>query len=127
MLFYLFDEMFTGYVSELNTDLTSVRFTGTNGSALSRGLCVGCYDKASKTVRISFYFNANTDLTTSTVLFTIPSEYRPSTGYASPMLFIGSSSSSLGVYTCHITTSGQIFQDAGSSIRSGIGYIEYPL
>ena len=99
---------------------------GTIGSALSRGFC-HCYkDKACNTVRVHFYFNATQNINTSTYLFTIPSGFRPTEEISGVMMYTDSNSSS-GAYSFKITTGGIITQNAGSTIRQGFGFIEYPI
>ena len=98
----------------------------TNGTALSRGFC-RCYkDKACNTVRVHFYFNATQNISTSTYLFTIPSGFRPSAEATGAMFYMDSGNVS-GAYTFKVTTAGILTQNAGSTIRQGFGFVEYPI
>ena len=99
---------------------------GVINSALSRGLC-HCYkDKACNTVRVHFYFNATSNVGTSTTLFTIPSGFRPSAGATGTMFYMDANNLG-GAYTFKISTAGIVTQNAGSTIRQGFGYVEYPI
>ena len=99
---------------------------GQIGTALSRGHC-RCYkDNACSTVRVHFYFNANSNISTSTTLFTIPSGFRPLAEVTGSMFYQDANKVG-GAYTFKITTAGVMTQNAGSTIRQGFGYVEYPI
>lgn len=99
---------------------------GVINSALSRGFC-HCYkDKSANTVRAHFYFNSNSNVGTSTTLFTIPSGFRPSSEVNGTMFYMDANNVG-GAYTFKVSTAGILTQNAGSTIRQGFGYIEYPI
>lgn len=96
----------------------------TPSSSIYRGHCKCIKDNASNTVRVHFYFNSNSNVSTSTTLFTIPTGYRP-TEETNGSMFYSDANNVGGAYTFKINTSGVITQNAGSTIRQGWGYAEY--
>ena len=114
--------LLTKFLGRVGCDIAS----GTAGSALTRGFCTCVKDHSTNTVRLHFYFGANQNLATSTYLFTIPSGYRPTEEVSGVMMYTDASNVS-GSYSCKLTTSGVITQNAGSTIRQGFGFFEYPL
>lgn len=100
------------------------RITGTNGSAISSGNCVGWYDPVSGAVRLTFGFTATSNVGIDDVLFTIPSAYRPSEALTG-VCVVGTAAGSLGSGGMLLGTDGTIKQRITSQARSGYGSIEY--
>lgn len=104
---------------------SSVTFTGTRSNAIYRGECFGTYDYATGFVTLIFHFYHTSDIPTSYTLFTIPSQFRPSTTrYGAAFYTVGSSWIS---YHCYVTNGGIVRQDVSGSTRSGFGVIKYIL
>lgn len=104
-------------------------FTGTRGSGLTAGECHGTYDKWTKTVRLYLYGTKSSNGTTSEVLFTIPSGYRPSSNITGGAI-VGSLSGGTIQTTAgslYVNSNGQIKQGATNYLRSIFGTIEYSL
>lgn len=99
---------------------------GTLNPSISRGHCKIYKDNASQTIRLVFYFNATSNISTSTTIFTIPSGFRPSAEVSGSMFYSDANNVS-GSYTFKITTSGALTQNAGTNIRQGFGVAEYPI
>lgn len=100
-------------------------FTGTRNSDIDTGNCNGFYDANSGLVRINLFAANPSNISIDTVLFTIPSTYRPSnnvTGSGFIGLSSGTSQASITVYP-----DGTIKQRTTSSCRHLFGYIEYKL
>lgn len=100
----------------------------TVSTKLLRGNAWLVYDKASKTCRINFHFtvNADTTLTTSDILFTVPQKYRPNGNYGGMLIAI-TSANVIASYYSRIEPSGNITQQLGATVTAGAGYIEYSL
>lgn len=75
-------------------------------------------DPTTKTVRAYGYFRRSTDINTSTVIFNVPSEYRPTQTYELPMI-ISTSGNTTIAYHGNVQANGNIYQDVGSIIREG--------
>lgn len=82
-------------------------------------------DNSTNTVRGYGYFRRSTNIDSSTVIFTIPSGWRPSANWWVPVII----SATTGVVAYHSTikTNGEYTQDVGSVIREGFTAFEYTL
>lgn len=85
----------------------------------------GRYDRAANSVRLYFVAYDSANLPQNTALFTVPEKYRPSQTYAVPIVY--GASSSVGTYYASLSTDGTIKQNAGSTLRSIFGFVEYKL
>lgn len=115
-------------IETLNNKFVSpvTEFKATRNSSINRGDCWGLYNKQTNLVTLNFHFYHTADLTTSTTLFTVPSQYKPSSTKYGTLLFVNGGGTA-GAYYCSINSSGIIVQNAGSTIRQGVGIIEYLL
>ena len=95
-------------------------------SGFDNAFGVGKYDKATDTVRIYIFGVDTANISSSTTLFTVPSDYRPSGNVAIPITY--ATSSAAGVYYATINaTNGNITQGATNSLRQIMGFCEYKL
>lgn len=103
----------------------------TISSAFTYALGVGSggayvrYDRASRTVRGTFYVHAGSSNTfnTSTNMFTIAPEYRPLSEKGFSCIVV--STTGVGAYRGTITTSGGITQKLTTTAYECFGYFEY--
>lgn len=82
-------------------------------------------DTLSKTVRGYCYFRKSSDIAFDMVIFQVPEGYRPLEEITRPCFL--QTSSGVGAYYCRITTSGNIQQRMGSTVRSGFMVFEYSI
>ena len=118
-------KMLTKVAERFGSESTSLSKVSTK---LSRGDAWLVYDKASKTCRINFHFtaNANTTLSLSDILFTVPQKYRPDGNYGGLLVAI-TNTNIIATYFVRIDSSGNITQQLGATVTAGAGYIEYRL
>lgn len=83
-------------------------------------------DNSTNTVRCYGYFRRSTDISSSTTIFTVPSGYRPYSGYAIPMFLYSSSNLCAGFYGI-VNEQGVITQSLGNTIREGFIAAEWKL
>ena len=111
-------KLMTKVLNTFGTDVTHV----TN----SYGTLRLTKDKATNTVRGYGYFRSSTDLTINTVLFNVPSGYRPKETYSIPM-FLSTNSNVATSYFGFVNTEGNITQQLGGTIRSGFFSCEWAI
>lgn len=104
-------------------------FTLTRNSSITSGAGKGLYDRRTGIVRISLQFNNTTALTTTTDLFTIPTEYAPKENVSGlGLIWNGAASSpSMSGASYPVNTEGGIRQNASNTTTRGFGYIEYTI
>ena len=100
-------------------------FTGTVGSGMQDGTLIGLYDPNSGVVTIHFACRSTANISLSTELFTIPSQYRPSEAKTIPMI-IYTSSAQAG-YHGTLATTGILTQDWSGSARGCFGSGSYKI
>lgn len=83
----------------------------------------GVYDPNTKTVRISVAARSPSDMTTSTILATIPEGYRPPGNISIYGTF--STGGGMAAYYGTANTNGNITQSLGNSVREAFLYGEY--
>lgn len=83
-------------------------------------------DNSTNTVRGYGYFRRSTNIDMATVIFTIPSGWRPSANWWVPV-FMYTAESKCIAYHSTIKTNGEYTQDAGSVMREGFTSFEYTL
>ena len=98
-------------------------FTGTRTSAMSKGTCYGTFDRKTRVVTLNFYAHSSSDITTSTKLFTIPSEYCPSETVYGSVVAIGGGVTA--TERCRVLSSGDVYQGASNIARQVAGMIQY--
>ena len=109
----------------LNPRRTPERVTGTNGSILAYGNCVGWYDPATRSVRLSFAFSSGTNnIGQGTEIFNIPASYRPADSVSGAILMYTAGSTFAGG-GCIVDANGKLYQNLTSQGRQGYGSIEY--
>ena len=75
-------------------------------------------DHSTGTVRCYGYFRRATNISDGTVIFTVPSGFRPPSNYEVPMFLYSSTGVNAGYYgTLH--TNGNMYQNLGATIREG--------
>lgn len=104
---------------------TAVSFTcTTNTHAVERGECKGVYDPNSHIVHIEGYVsNVTNAIATSATLFTIPNDYRPSSGITVPA--IHSVNSALSIYFITFGSDGTIKQSVSNNTKGVYFSTEY--
>lgn len=114
-------------VNEINSKLTAVTFSGTRASGIAGGAANGIYDKASGTIRINLHWaNPDSNVSTTTTLFTIPAAYRPSAAKSGGgIVRTGDNIPLPGAY--NVSSAGVITQNVTAAGRGGFAYIEYRL
>ena len=113
--------------AEIDTLLgNSTTFTASGESVLSSGNLRGTYDRSAGRTRIYLAFSkTDANLSTTDVLFKVPTSYRPgSTIYGTALMVNNSGVYVAGAYLS-LDTSGNIKQVAGNTIRAGFGVFEY--
>lgn len=106
-------KLLTKVLSRFGTDVTVVN--AENGIT---GELRVVKDRASGTVRCYGYYRRNTDINTSTTIYTIPAAYRPKSDMFVPM-FIYTSGGVCAAYFGIVHTNGTINQLLGGTIREG--------
>ena len=106
---------------------STTEFTCTINSSMSGGESRGTYSKATGLVSINFYCNSNTDVTTTTALFTIPSAYRPSEDKGGTGILKNSAGTVAATGLRARASSGAIVQLGSGTARSVQGVIQYKL
>lgn len=84
------------------------------------------YDKVANTVRIYLSARSNSDITTSSALAFVPTEYKPKAN-ARLVCMVKTSSDYVAVYSALISTTGKITQDLSASAREVLVVGEYSL
>ena len=100
-------------------------FTLTGYSGFDSVIGYGFYDKSTDTVRLYMYGADSANISTSTVLFTVPSAYRPPQNIGAPMMFATTAGS--GAHYATVSTNGEVKQTASSSLRQFLAFCEYQL
>ena len=85
----------------------------------------GAYDKTTNTVRITIRGASTSNVSSSTSLGNVPSEYRPSANVYGDALCI-TSSANVGANLL-VEPNGNVTQTATNTMRAIFGYIEYTL
>lgn len=112
-------ELLTKILGRIGSDMTYV--TALNG--ITGGLRL-FKDKSTGTVRCYGYFRRASDISDSTVIFQVPSGYRPSENYELPMFLYTSGGVCAGFYGI-LLPNGEIRQKLGSTIREGFVSAEW--
>lgn len=105
-------------IKKLLTKILNSFGTNTTYVQNSYGLLRLTKDKATNTVRCYGYFRSSTDIGISTVLFIVPSGYRPKEQRAVPM-YLTTGGGITTSYYGYANTDGTIIQQLGASVRSG--------
>ena len=87
--------------------------------------CDGYYHPDNKKVVLVTNFSASVSLAAATVLFNVPSEYRPPAGAIGYGILV--TSAGVKAYSLTVNTSGELKQGLGNTITSGFGIIIYTL
>lgn len=99
---------------------TPVLFTGTKNT--DSGYCYGSYDPLTGLVTLDFCWLDDTSISTSTKLFTVPEDYRPSSAQSGAGVC---GSTSINDYCrCSVNTSGEI-KNLTHNSKMGFGSIKY--
>lgn len=101
----------------------ATRATLTRGSSMSSGLGSLVYDSNTGMVVVNFSCVKSSNISTSEVLFNVPSAYRPSSAQTGSCMVLLSSGGSAG--QCNLATNGNITQAVTGSGRSVFGSILY--
>lgn len=101
----------------------AARATLTRGSTMSSGLGSLVYDSNTGMVVVNFSCVKSSNISTSEVLFNVPSAYRPSSAQTGSCMVLLSSGGSAG--QCNLATNGNITQAVTGSGRSVFGSILY--
>lgn len=102
-------------------------FAATRYSGATDGTFVGFYDAISKTVFFAHTIRMSSDTSTTTALWTIPAEYRPSTAAEySAVVFSGSGNTPIA-FKGYVNTNGAVTQVATGSCRQVIGFGMYKI
>lgn len=96
-----------------------------SGSAGVTSFGRGTYDPNTNTVRIVVAARSTSDITTSTILATIPAGYRPPSNISIYGFF--ATSGGTAAYYGTANANGNITQSLGSSVREAFMYGEYSL
>lgn len=81
-------------------------------------------DKSTRTVRCYGYFRRATNITDGTVIFNVPSGFRPVGNTEVPMFLYSSSGVNAGYYGI-LHTNGDMYQSLGATIREGFVSAEW--
>lgn len=106
------------------------QFDLTRNSSISAGEGKGVYDRSTGLVRITLMFNnGNTAIASQTILFTIPSAYRPREATnGQGVVWTGATSSpAMAGSNYPVNTEGGIRQNSSNNTTRGFGYIEYTI
>ena len=115
--------MATGKITK---DPKPIYFTSTRGSQLTSGACYGYYHPDNNSVSLYASFVSDSNIATTSTLYTIPSQYRPAgTVYGVCMMMDTSGGCSVGDFT--LNANGELKQSASNSRRLGIGVMEYTI
>ena len=87
--------------------------------------CDGYYHPDNKKVVLVTNFSASANISAATVLFNVPSEYRPPAGVVGYGILV--TSSGVKAFSLTVNTSGELKQGLGNTITSGFGIIIYTL
>lgn len=101
----------------------ATRVTLTRGSTMASGLGSLVYDSNTGMVVVNFSCVKSSNISTSEVLFNVPSAYRPSSAQTGSCMVLLSSGGSAG--QCNLATNGNITQAVTGSGRSVFGSILY--
>ncbi len=103
-----------------------IKFSLTRDSSISNGAGTGVYDPITKTVRLSFYWQASSAIATSQTIFIVPADYRPSDDTNRGAGIMGTTTQITTAGAVNVNSSGEVKQIATSSASArGMGYIEY--
>lgn len=101
-------------------------FTATKHSSASDGTFLGMYYPESGAVTIVFSIRFASDSPTATALWTIPTEYRPKTAVAYPVIVYNSALAPIA-YSGRINTDGTVTQLATGTCRQAYGVATYKI
>lgn len=112
-------------IETLDNKFSCTRFTFDSPVSGAQGVIgYGYKDNTTGTVRIYFTARFTTDIGTSTSLFSIPSEYRPSANNPAPCVVVTNANASTTGYAI-ITSEGTVTQGLSSYCRGITGFAEY--
>ena len=112
-------------LTKLLNRVSTEYFTLTGYVGLDNAIGYGFYDKATDTVRLYMFGSDSANISTSTVLFTVPSAYRPPQNIGAPMMF--STTAGSGAHYATVGTNGEVKQAASSTLRQFMAFCEYQL
>lgn len=101
-------------------------FTLTGYAGFDEAFGYGFCDKSTNTVRLYLYGKDSANLTSSIVLFTVPSAYRPPQNIAAPMVFATDSTNGITNYAT-VYANGEVKQAISNYMRSFVAFCEYQL
>lgn len=110
----------------VNQPTAATRFLLGAGASGVTSLGVGYYDPNSHTVRIYLYARSNSNINTSTVLATIPSQYRPADNFALFGMFSTGSVRGVANYGT-ARTNGNVTQVFSNEVREALLVGEYDI
>lgn len=101
-------------------------FTATRLSSATDGTFIGMYNAESGIVTIAFSIRTSPNVPTTTVLWTIPSEYRPKVSVEYPVIVYNDEGLPIP-FKGSINTNGAVTQLASGSCRQAFGVATYKI